>query len=187
MAEKLVGRPISQPLGGGKVVLGVRVSPTLKRKIISALQVSHRSLSAEAEFRLERSFDNDELVERVLLAARAIRGDHDRRGVAMNSEMVARLERSLLSKRLIDDDDDDITEEDVASGFLSFADGLEAGYRFQFQELLAEGQVEGEVVSPYEGDAFPEWRKIHPRDRSSPKWTGSDLSFCDKVKAANRG
>ena len=73
--RKAVGRPISQPTEGGKVMLGLRVSPSLKRKMIAAMGESFRSLSAEAEFRLERSFDNDELVERILRASEAKRGN----------------------------------------------------------------------------------------------------------------
>jgi len=53
---KKIGRPTKEPEAGERVPLGLRVTATLKRQLDSAAEMSGRSQSQEAEFRLERSF-----------------------------------------------------------------------------------------------------------------------------------
>jgi hypothetical protein len=50
------GRPTVAGKEGEKSVLGIRATATMKRRLQEAADVSGRSLSAEAEYRLERSF-----------------------------------------------------------------------------------------------------------------------------------
>lgn len=58
---KLVGRPsIKKPLDS-RVTIGLRVTGRLKDRIEEAANANHRSLSAESEFRLERSLAFDAL------------------------------------------------------------------------------------------------------------------------------
>lgn len=51
------GRPGRKITPGQRVPLGLRVTPTIKRKLDAAARKSGRSQSQEAEFRLERSFN----------------------------------------------------------------------------------------------------------------------------------
>ena len=58
------GRPPTiTPRPGEKSMLSVLVSPELKQNIIAAAAVSGRSLSAEAEKRLERSFIDQQYLD----------------------------------------------------------------------------------------------------------------------------
>jgi hypothetical protein len=54
---------------GERFQLGVRVTPDLKQKLDAAAEMSGRSQSQEAEFRLEHSFDRQGLVLEVLTIA----------------------------------------------------------------------------------------------------------------------
>ena len=67
--KNLGGRPRREPDPGERVKLGLRVTPDLKRQLDAAAEKSGRSQSQEAEFRLERSFDHQELLPEVLKLA----------------------------------------------------------------------------------------------------------------------
>lgn len=54
------GRPVKEPANAGRVALGLRVTPEVKRKLDGAAERSGRSQSQEAELRLERSFDEED-------------------------------------------------------------------------------------------------------------------------------
>ncbi len=41
----------------GRITIGIRVSPALKRKLLAAAEKNGRSLSEEVEIRLNRSFE----------------------------------------------------------------------------------------------------------------------------------
>ncbi len=53
---KRIGRPTKPPPSGGRVRLGLRVTPAAKRMLDEAAQRAGRSQSQEAELRLERTF-----------------------------------------------------------------------------------------------------------------------------------
>jgi hypothetical protein len=61
MAErsKRIGRPTKAGKEGEKSALGVRASAELKQRLIHAAERNGRSLSQEAEMRLERSFSEE--------------------------------------------------------------------------------------------------------------------------------
>lgn len=61
------GRPTKQAKPDAKSTLGVRVSPALKDKLLEASEISRRSLSQEAELRLEQSFYSESLLNEALL------------------------------------------------------------------------------------------------------------------------
>jgi hypothetical protein len=63
--NKRVGRPVKPAPGTGRVALSLRVTSHMKRMLEHAAATSGRSLSQEAELRLERSFDH-EAVEAIL-------------------------------------------------------------------------------------------------------------------------
>lgn len=65
------GRPTkpAPATGGGKVSLGLKVTREIKNKLDNAARVSGRTQSQEAEGRLERSFERQELLFDVLTAA----------------------------------------------------------------------------------------------------------------------
>jgi hypothetical protein len=50
-------------------MLGLRVTPEIKKRLDAAAEQSGRSQSQEAEFRLERSFDREDILSEVLSAA----------------------------------------------------------------------------------------------------------------------
>jgi hypothetical protein len=58
---KRIGRPTKPPVEGERVPLGLRVTAAAKRKLEEAAIKSGRSISQEAELRIERSFDDDRL------------------------------------------------------------------------------------------------------------------------------
>jgi hypothetical protein len=66
-AKKRVGRPTRPPRPGERVTLGLRVSAEMKRKLEKDAIKNGRSLSQEAEFRLERSYDRDEIFTHLAL------------------------------------------------------------------------------------------------------------------------
>lgn len=64
------GRPRKhEPEAGDRVHLGIRVTPQMKRRLEELAAASGRSQSQEAEFRLARSFDREELLPEVLTLA----------------------------------------------------------------------------------------------------------------------
>jgi hypothetical protein len=60
------GRPTTVPKKGEKATLGIRASADLKRRLDNAAKASARSLSQEAEIRLEASFRSQDLLSQVL-------------------------------------------------------------------------------------------------------------------------
>jgi len=66
-AKRRVGRPTRPPRPGERVTLGLRVSADMKRKLEKDAVKNGRSLSQEAEFRLERSYDRDEIFTHLAL------------------------------------------------------------------------------------------------------------------------
>lgn len=55
--RKRIGRPTKPPKAGERVPLGLRVTPQMKKQLERAAIKNGRSLSQEAEFRLERSLN----------------------------------------------------------------------------------------------------------------------------------
>jgi hypothetical protein len=55
MAKKRVGRPVVEAEPGERAGLSLRVTPEVKKRLELAAEKHGRSLSQEAEFRLERS------------------------------------------------------------------------------------------------------------------------------------
>jgi TraY domain len=51
------GRPMKAPTEGERVMIGVRVTPEMKNRLMEAAEKSGRSLSQEAEIRLQQSLD----------------------------------------------------------------------------------------------------------------------------------
>ena len=60
------GRPKRKPSPGERVHLGFRVTPDLKQHVERAADRSGRSISQEAEMRLERSFEREGLLSEAL-------------------------------------------------------------------------------------------------------------------------
>lgn len=65
MATKGRGRPIKPAVEGERTALSLRVSSTIKSKLEAAAAEAGRSLSQEAESRLESSFERDWLLKRL--------------------------------------------------------------------------------------------------------------------------
>ena len=65
-AKKFGGRPKRDPDPGERVHLGFRVTPELKARLESVAGQKGRSQSQEAELRLERSFEREDLLTEVL-------------------------------------------------------------------------------------------------------------------------
>jgi TraY domain len=63
------GPPKRKPKDGERVALSLRMTPALKRQLDAAAEKGGRSLSQEAEVRLERSFDHQDLLSEVLTIA----------------------------------------------------------------------------------------------------------------------
>jgi hypothetical protein len=55
--KRRVGRPTKPPKPGERVALGLRVTPDMKKRLERAAIKNGRSISQEAELRLERSLD----------------------------------------------------------------------------------------------------------------------------------
>jgi hypothetical protein len=64
--RKIGAPPKRDPEPGERFQIGVRVTPDLKRRLDAAAEDSGRSQSQEAELRLERSFDREDLLTEVL-------------------------------------------------------------------------------------------------------------------------
>lgn len=60
------GRPRKEPVEGDRVTLGLRVTAQTKKRLDEAADASGRSQSQEAEIRIERSFDRQELLGEAL-------------------------------------------------------------------------------------------------------------------------
>jgi hypothetical protein len=58
-----------KPKDGERVALSLRMTPALKRRLDAAAEKGGRSLSQEAEFRLERSFERETLLSETLTVA----------------------------------------------------------------------------------------------------------------------
>jgi hypothetical protein len=66
---KRMGRPTKPPTPGERVPLSLRVTAEIRDKLEKAAVEKGRSLSQEAELRIERSFDREELLPEVLTLA----------------------------------------------------------------------------------------------------------------------
>ena len=67
--KKIGGPPKRQPKPGEKAAITLRMAPDLKRRLDAAAEGNGRSQSQEAEFRLERSFDRNDLLSEALTLA----------------------------------------------------------------------------------------------------------------------
>jgi hypothetical protein len=65
------GRPLKEPAPGERVPLSLRITPSAKKKLEAAAELNGRSLSQEAEYRIERSFDREDISKRVRAELRA--------------------------------------------------------------------------------------------------------------------
>ena len=65
MKKSRVGRPRQEPKAGERVQLSFRITPELKRRLDSSAEENGRSQSQEAEIRLARSFERDDMLEQV--------------------------------------------------------------------------------------------------------------------------
>jgi hypothetical protein len=68
-ASKRMGRPTKPPTPGDRVGLSLRVTAEIKERLEASATYKGRSLSQEAEFRLERSFETQSLLMEVLTLA----------------------------------------------------------------------------------------------------------------------
>jgi DNA end-binding protein Ku len=89
--RKSVGRPRQDAEPGERAQLSFRVTAELKRRLDAAADESGRSQSQEAEFRLERSFDRQDLLSEVqrLLGpiAERMRREYDRANPILATEV----------------------------------------------------------------------------------------------------
>jgi hypothetical protein len=67
--KKIAAPPKRDPEPGERFQIGVRVTPDLKRRLDAAAEESGRSQTQEAELRLERSFDRQDLLIDALVMA----------------------------------------------------------------------------------------------------------------------
>lgn len=65
-----VGRPTKDAAPGSKASLGLKIIPSLKVRLEREAANNGRTQSQEAEARLERSFDHQDLINDLLAAAR---------------------------------------------------------------------------------------------------------------------
>lgn len=72
--KKRIGRPMKAATPGTRVGLGLRVKADTKARLIEGAKANSRSLSQEAEMRIERSFRDDEIIERLARIERALIG-----------------------------------------------------------------------------------------------------------------
>jgi hypothetical protein len=121
--RKRIGRPTTAGREREKATLGIRASAELKARLLDAAEVAGRSLSAEAEFRLEGSFQVDaHLLEAQVLAygpALAV-------AMAVIGRAVTELSRSAMFPRTWSDEPHLAREapwaaEAVMGGFLGLA------------------------------------------------------------------
>lgn len=64
---KRIGRPPVKPKDGARNPLGLRVTAAIRRRLDDECEANGRTLSQEAEHRIERSFWLDDLVKARLL------------------------------------------------------------------------------------------------------------------------
>jgi TraY domain-containing protein len=69
MAKARMGRPPKAPTPGERIGMSLRVTPDMKNRLDQAAQDNGRSLSQEAEVRLEQSFRDDDLLPQLMAAA----------------------------------------------------------------------------------------------------------------------
>jgi hypothetical protein len=70
--EPRIGRPFKTPEDGERVMLGLRVSADLKRKLDDAATKSGRSQSQETEMRLQQTFDAKAQEEKIIESEKRI-------------------------------------------------------------------------------------------------------------------
>lgn len=63
--KRRVGRPMKKPQEGKRIPLGLRVTPHLKMELYKEAKRTGRSVSQEAEIRLERSFEREQILEAI--------------------------------------------------------------------------------------------------------------------------
>ena len=68
-AKKRTGRPAKKPKPGSRVSLGLKVTAQMKELLDAQAKLSGRTQSQEAEFRLEQTFWQEELLPRALRLA----------------------------------------------------------------------------------------------------------------------
>jgi len=66
MESKRIGRPTKATVPGERVSLGLKVTSNIKKRLDKAARASGRTQSQEAEFRLERSFDHQDLLQNAM-------------------------------------------------------------------------------------------------------------------------
>jgi TraY domain len=91
------GRPRREPDPGERVKLGLRVTPEVKAQLDAAAEQNGRSQSQEAELRLERSFEQDPLLEGFGRLEAALKGVADKLRPSPTAEYKA---MGLLKKHL---------------------------------------------------------------------------------------
>lgn len=101
--RRRVGRPTTAAKQGEKAALGIRATPGLKRRLQEASEATGRSLSAEAEYRLERSFAVEDALSGparpvLLHLISAFGGDSDPRHPAAYLAAMGRAIEALVSR-----------------------------------------------------------------------------------------
>jgi hypothetical protein len=67
--KQRLGRPLKRPVAGRRFSLGLKVTAAAKTRLDNAARASGRTQSQEAEVRIERSFDRQDLLPEVLSLA----------------------------------------------------------------------------------------------------------------------
>jgi hypothetical protein len=67
--KQRLGRPLKRPAAGRRFSLGLKVTAATKTRLDNAARASGRTQSQEAEVRIERSFDRQDLLPEVLSLA----------------------------------------------------------------------------------------------------------------------
>jgi predicted transcriptional regulator len=67
--QKRMGRPLKAAQPGKRVSLGLKVTPEIKARLDEAARANGRTQSQEAEYRLERSFERQDLLPEILSLA----------------------------------------------------------------------------------------------------------------------
>jgi hypothetical protein len=101
--KKRIGRPTKPPKPGERVSLGLRVTPQMKQRLERAAIRKGRSLSQEAEYRLEASLDSDDhliLVQGTTWSPVIFRGDEMLVYVGGNEAISLKIDRSDRAEML---------------------------------------------------------------------------------------
>lgn len=85
--DRKTGRPVKTVEGEGQVTIGMRVPAELKRELERIAEDNHRTLSHEAERRLERSLNPEMLLDDAALQLRQFSQSIMREGIRMTVEM----------------------------------------------------------------------------------------------------